>query len=202
MASCVPEGPPLSVAITDFGGQVCGDTSAVPCCGVHIALRTRTIQSGAMSPRPTHMHSLRGGGRERGGAHHLAVLVRQWPSTMSDGGEPFACLVCMSVQYLIAMPLACWTCMDVLMCACAQDVYQRSHPILFCDRAVYVVVFSHRSVHAATLERDLEHHLLGVTARFHPAPPILVVGTHVDGLAAGYAAPSLASLKTRFPSVA
>ena len=82
-----------------------------------------------------------------------------------------------------------------------QEMYQRSHPILFCDRAVYMVVYNRRGVDESLIERDLDRHLLGVNSRFSPAPPILVVGTHADGLASGYAVPSLASLKKRFPSV-
>jgi hypothetical protein len=75
-------------------------------------------------------------------------------------------------------------------------VYQRTHPVLFSDRALYVVVYSLRteaSVH------DLPRHLINVTVRCKDAP-VLVVGTHSDAVGGGAPLP-LAALKARFPQV-
>ena len=78
----------------------------------------------------------------------------------------------------------------------SQEVYQRTHPVLFSDRAVYVVVYSLR---AGASVHDLTRHLMNVTMRCKDAP-ILVVGTHSDAAGGGAPLP-LAALKARFPQV-
>jgi hypothetical protein len=78
----------------------------------------------------------------------------------------------------------------------SQEVYQRTHPVLFSDRAVYVVVYSLR---AGASVSDLTRHLMNVAVRCKDAP-ILVVGTHSDAAGGGSPLP-LAALKARFPQV-
>ncbi len=78
----------------------------------------------------------------------------------------------------------------------SQEVYQRTHPVLFSDRALYVVVYSLR---AGASVHDLTRHLTNVTVRCKDAP-ILVVGTHSDAAGGGAPLP-LAALKARFPQV-
>ena len=78
----------------------------------------------------------------------------------------------------------------------SQDVYQRTHPVLFSDRALYVVVYSLRAGNSVT---DLTRHLMNVTVRCNDAP-IVVVGTHSDAVGGGAPLP-LAALKARFPQV-
>ncbi len=77
-----------------------------------------------------------------------------------------------------------------------QEVYQRTHPVLFSDRALYVVVYSLR---AGASVADLTRHLMNVTVRCKDAP-IVVVGTHSDAVG-GDAPLPLAALKARFPLV-
>jgi hypothetical protein len=76
-------------------------------------------------------------------------------------------------------------------------VYQQTHPVLFSDRALYVVVFSLRS-HSVRLE--VERHVLNIAVRC-PRAPIVVVGTHVDAVAVGSEGLSLEGIKERFPQV-
>ncbi len=78
----------------------------------------------------------------------------------------------------------------------SQEVYQRTHPVLFSDRALYVVVYSLR---AGASVPDLTRHLMNVTVRCKDAP-VLVVGTHSDAVGGGAPLP-LAALKARFPQV-
>ena len=76
-----------------------------------------------------------------------------------------------------------------------QVVYQRTHPMYFSGRAVYVVAFSLRSNGS---REQLYAHLMNVTARC-PDACILVVGTHADQVSAMPA--SLSSWKREFPQV-
>ena len=89
------------------------------------------------------------------------------------------------------------------MCVCvgpshSQDVYQQTHPVLFSDRAIYVIVFSLRAQSLSTAE--LTRHVMNVSVRCKDAP-ILIVGTHADVVGGGGASVSLATLKQRFPQV-
>jgi hypothetical protein len=77
-----------------------------------------------------------------------------------------------------------------------QEVYQRTHPVLFSDRALYVVVYS---LQAGASVPDLTRHLMNVTVRCKDAP-IVVVGTNSDAVGGGAPLP-LAALKARFPQV-
>jgi hypothetical protein len=82
----------------------------------------------------------------------------------------------------------------------SQEVYQRTHPVLFSDRALYVVVYSdYYSLRAGASVPDLTRHLMNVTVRCKDAP-IVVVGTHSDAVGGGAPLP-LAALKARFPQV-
>jgi hypothetical protein len=77
-----------------------------------------------------------------------------------------------------------------------QDTYQQTHPVLFSDRALYVVVYNLR---AGSSVPDLTRHLMNVTVRCKDAP-ILVVGTHSDEVGMGSPL-RLAALKAKFPQV-
>ncbi len=77
-------------------------------------------------------------------------------------------------------------------------MYQQTHPVLFSDRAIYVIVFSLRAQSLSTAE--LTRHVMNVSVRCKDAP-ILIVGTHADVVGGGGASVSLATLKQRFPQV-
>ncbi len=78
----------------------------------------------------------------------------------------------------------------------SQDAYQETHPVLFGDRAVYVIVYSLRTeVNSA----DLHRHLMKVTFRFKDAP-IILVGTHLDAVGASPYLP-LREFKAKYPQV-
>ena len=83
-----------------------------------------------------------------------------------------------------------------------QDVYQQTHPILFSDRAIYMVLYSMRS---GISEATLTQHVLNITTRARNAR-ILLVATHADQVAGSDAVAvardvSLSRLKDRFPQV-
>jgi hypothetical protein len=78
----------------------------------------------------------------------------------------------------------------------SQEVYQQIHPVLFHDRAIYVIVYSLR---AEFNLQDLHRHLMNVTIRCKDAP-IILVGTHLDAVGGSPSLP-LAVLKARYPQV-
>ena len=85
----------------------------------------------------------------------------------------------------------------VLRFVCAsQDAYQQTHPVLFSDRAIYIVLYSMRT---GASPADIRRHLMNVAIRCKDAP-ILLVGTHADVVHGGSGL-SLAALKRRFPQV-
>ena len=59
-----------------------------------------------------------------------------------------------------------------------QAVYQSTHPILFIEHAVYMVVWSPRSDHSATM-KHIERLLHSVHLRA-PEAPVVLVQTHAD----------------------
>jgi hypothetical protein len=75
-----------------------------------------------------------------------------------------------------------------------QEVYQQSHPVLFSDRAIYVIVYSLRSEIRLP---DLMKQLMNVTVRCEDAP-IMLVGTHSDVIG-GDSNVRLPDLKLKFP---
>jgi hypothetical protein len=77
-----------------------------------------------------------------------------------------------------------------------QEVYQQTHPVLFSERAMYVIVYTLENINFLP---DVERHLLNVHVRYKDAP-ILLVGTHSDVDGGGAPLP-LAALKIRFPQV-
>jgi hypothetical protein len=77
-----------------------------------------------------------------------------------------------------------------------QDAYQQTHPVLFSDRAIYVILYSLRT---GASPGDLSRHLMNVSLR-HKEAPIILVGTHADVVHGGSGL-SLAALKKRFPQV-
>ncbi len=85
---------------------------------------------------------------------------------------------------------------DCESCACLQEVYQQTHPVLFHDRAIYVIVYSLR---AEVNLGDLHRHLMNVAIRCKDAP-IILVGTHLDAVGGGASLP-LRDLKARYPQV-
>jgi hypothetical protein len=87
---------------------------------------------------------------------------------------------------------ACW----FLTTCVGQEVYQQTHPLLFSDRALYIVVYSLLTEINAG---DLQRHLKNVTIRCRDAP-ILLVGTHCDKVGGDSTLPLLA-LKKQFPQV-
>jgi hypothetical protein len=78
-----------------------------------------------------------------------------------------------------------------------QDVYQQTHPVLFSDRALYVVVYSLR---AQSLQHDVPRHIQNIAVRC-PVTPILVVGTHADAIGVASEELSLSALRATFPQV-
>jgi hypothetical protein len=79
---------------------------------------------------------------------------------------------------------------------CLQEVYQQTHPVLFSDRAIYVIVYSLRAEVSLV---QLFRHLMNVTTRCKDAP-IILVGTHLDVIGTNQSLP-LPALKSRFPQV-
>jgi hypothetical protein len=77
-----------------------------------------------------------------------------------------------------------------------QEAYQQTHPVLFSDRAVYVIVYSLR---AGVNLSDIHRHLMNVVVRTRDAP-ILLVGTHSDVVGGDPSLP-LAALKAKYPQV-
>ncbi len=77
-----------------------------------------------------------------------------------------------------------------------QEVYQQTHPVLFSDRALYVIVYSLRTEVSFA---DLHRHLMNVTVRCKDAP-IILVGTHCDVMGGDWTLP-LPALKARFSQV-
>jgi hypothetical protein len=77
-----------------------------------------------------------------------------------------------------------------------QETYQQTHPVLFSDRAVYVIVYSLR---AGVNLVDIHRHVMNVTVRCRDAP-IVLVGTHSDVIG-GDASLPLDDLKAKFPQV-
>jgi hypothetical protein len=77
-----------------------------------------------------------------------------------------------------------------------QEVYQQTHPVLFSDRAIYVIVYSLR---AEVNMMDLHRHLMNVTIRCREAP-IILVGTHSDSVGGSQSLP-LPALKALYPQV-
>ena len=85
----------------------------------------------------------------------------------------------------------------MLVCvACFQEVYQQTHPVLFSDRAIYVILYSLRTEVNMV---DLHRHLMNVTIRCKEAP-IILVGTHSDCIGGNPSLP-LPALKARYPQV-
>ncbi len=84
----------------------------------------------------------------------------------------------------------------VSSCCVLQEVYQQTHPVLYHDRAIYVIVYSLR---AEVNLGDLHRHLMNVTIRCKEAP-IILVGTHLDAVG-GSASLPLADLKAKYPQV-
>ncbi len=79
---------------------------------------------------------------------------------------------------------------------CMQEVYQQTHPVLFSDRAIYVIVYSLRTEVSMV---ELQRHLMNVTIRCKEAP-IILVGTHSDAIGGNPNLP-LPALKARYPQV-
>ena len=77
-----------------------------------------------------------------------------------------------------------------------QDAYQQTHPVLFSDRAIYIVIYSLRT---GASPADITRHLMNVTIHCKDAP-VLLVGTHADVVHGGSGL-SMAALKARFPQV-
>jgi hypothetical protein len=75
-------------------------------------------------------------------------------------------------------------------------VYQQCHPVLFSDRAIYVIVYTLR---AAVSLHDLFRHVQNVTIRCKEAP-IILVGTHLDVVGTNEALP-LTAFRFFFPQV-
>ncbi len=75
-------------------------------------------------------------------------------------------------------------------------MYEQTHPVLFSDRALYVVVYS---LETEINTADLQHLVKNVTVRCSKAP-ILLVGTHRDIMGGDWTLPLLA-LKKQFPQV-
>ncbi len=105
---------------------------------------------------------------------------------------------------LIGSPLVrkfCCGCLpsiiDVSDCPCTtQETYQQTHPVLFSDRAIYVIVYSLQAEFSLS---DLTKHLMNVTVRCQEAP-IVLVGTHSDVIGGDPNLP-LVALKAKFPQV-
>ena len=105
---------------------------------------------------------------------------------------------------LIGSPLVrkfCCGCLpsiiDVSDCPCTtQETYQQTHPVLFSDRAIYVIVYSLRT---GVNQSELTKHLMNVTVRCNDAP-IVLVGTHSDVIGGDPNLP-LVALKAKFPQV-
>ncbi len=95
-----------------------------------------------------------------------------------------------------ARDCGCQIASHVSSCCVLQEVYQQTHPVLFHDRAIYVIVYSLR---AEVNLGDLHRHLMNVTIRCKEAP-IILVGTHLDAVGGGASLP-LADLKARYPQV-
>jgi hypothetical protein len=76
-----------------------------------------------------------------------------------------------------------------------QEVYQQSHPVLFSDRAVYVIVYNPRT---DVTEDHLNKHVRNVTVRCKDAP-IVLVGTHLDGVGGEACKLPLEKLKVKSP---
>ena len=75
-----------------------------------------------------------------------------------------------------------------------QDVYHRTHPILFSNRAVYAVVYAPRADTAASLDGYLQ------TIHAHaPDAPVIIVRTHADVPCADRL--PFVSLKAQYPQV-
>jgi hypothetical protein len=86
--------------------------------------------------------------------------------------------------------------MHHLWMGCCQEVYQQTHPVLFSDRAIYVVLYSLRTEVNMV---DLHRHLMNVTIRCKEAP-IILVGTHSDSMGGNPNLP-LPALRARYPQV-
>jgi len=106
---------------------------------------------------------------------------------------PWWTLVVRYVGCVIFLSASCLSLCTIQMAV--QVVYQRTHPMYFSGRAVYVVAFSLRSNGS---REQLYAHLMNVTVRC-PDACILVVGTHADQVSAMPA--SLSSWKREFPQV-
>jgi leucine-rich repeat kinase 2 len=83
----------------------------------------------------------------------------------------------------------------ICLCAMNQDTYQQTHPVLFSDRAVYVVAYDLRT---SISSFDLVRLVMNVTIRC-PEAPVLIVGTHCDLVRRSGGL--MHSLRHRFPQV-
>ena len=88
------------------------------------------------------------------------------------------------------------TLLPVESTALSQDAYQQTHPVLFSDRAIYIVMYSLRTGASPV---DINRHLMNVAIRCKDSP-VLVVGTHSDAVHGGGGL-SLEALRRRFPQV-
>ncbi len=119
--------------------------------------------------------------------------------TLTDFGGQVRCPLIVALLVELGI-LICHSWYVLLVDGSWQETYQQTHPVLFSDRAVYLIVYNLRT---GISQSDLVRLVMNVAVRA-PEAPVLLVGTHCDlvresGRSA--AGPLLRALQQRFPQV-